>query len=205
MKSAEPNLGSSEARDELQRIGRVFHLRRRLPEYVFRNQPLDWAFLDSGWIVTSRFFEAMQEWRADAQVDTWILGVIEPDPFDYYLRHFGTIPWFRFHEEDSSAEYLKSLHADPGGSPADSAATSMEVAVIYLDDLRLAMYADQYLEVTLVGMMDPSVMNTVRNSTLGQELLSSREALDLARLARGQPLPQGFEKQWLERYPDRSQ
>jgi len=50
--------------------------------------------------------------------------VLDPDPIQYFHRHFKKYPALEIANGDTADDYIHALNEDPGGSPADAVGTN---------------------------------------------------------------------------------
>lgn len=78
-------------------------------------------------IKLAAFLQKLIEWSCDI---TAYYVVLNPDPVQYFHRHFHKYPALEIALGDSAETYLSFLNQDPGGSPPDAVGTNWWECVI---------------------------------------------------------------------------
>lgn len=80
----------------------------------------------------------LMQWSGDP-VANYI--VLDPDPVHYFHRLFNKYPVLEIAVGDTSADYLKFLNEDPGGSPGDAVGTNFNAWAIVPPSLKWFVHA----------------------------------------------------------------
>jgi hypothetical protein len=75
---------------------------------------------DSCELCTPQFFELLTRLMAWSSDNECHYLVSNPDPFDYFYRHFRKYPLLEIKSGDSADSFLTAMSEDPGESPADA-------------------------------------------------------------------------------------
>jgi hypothetical protein len=79
---------------------------------------------------------------------------LKPDPLNYFHHHFSKYPAVVFRPEHDVRDFVDSLNADPGGSPADAISNNSERYVVLPLPGDWIIYAD--LKQELAAMSGPT-------------------------------------------------
>ena len=86
--------------------------------------PLECTSFDDAGTCTAEFNTLIQSLMKLSGDEKCNYIVLDPDPIQYFLRHFNKYPILEICAGDSSEQYLALLNEDPGGSPADAVGTN---------------------------------------------------------------------------------
>lgn len=125
-----------------------------LPEQVFKAPLSHFAFIQWDDVDTSDFFEKMKSFLDGTGESRWFLAVLEPDPEDYFFRHFGKYSVVEISTGDTFESYRNLLQSDPGDSPADAIAYNSTVIALYSDSGKWAIYGDRDYEFGVAAFAD---------------------------------------------------
>lgn len=128
----------------------------RLPAKVFRPEYSGFAFLAFDTVFTRGFFNKVKALLAISGDAALFLSSIDPDPWEYFHRHFGSFGAITLTTEDTDAEYLRGLNVDPGGSPADALMHICNVLAVIPSGRRWAIVADREADLAVCAFMNAS-------------------------------------------------
>jgi len=131
--------------------------------------------LDFDDVRSSRFFIRLQAALRDLKEVEWFFYVLDPDPVAYYARHFGIFPITRFTCDDNASKYIRELHNDPGGSPADCVMDRADKVVLFSQSGIWYVYADRWAESAEIVCTTDAARNAFKkafeNTANGSECL----------------------------------
>ena len=81
--------------DAMKRVENVFHVNRRLPEQVFK-RPYRFHLLCDFDLAMSHVLEMLRKTHSSLASETLLLSVLDPDPINYFYKHFQKINAFYF-------------------------------------------------------------------------------------------------------------
>lgn len=77
-------------------------------------------YFDSGDLSTLKWYNFVRSLLEFKGEDTFVVLVLRPDPVTYFHHHFRKYPAVVIRPEHNGQDFLNSIHADPGDSPADA-------------------------------------------------------------------------------------
>jgi hypothetical protein len=163
---------------DLSKIDSLIDRTRRLPEQVFRRRPYAFRVIDFDEIWTVEFFHCVQSLTRAIGDGRFVVGVIRPDPRDYYFSHFRRYPFIRFSINDTNEGFIRAINEDPGESPADAIAHNSDVVVVHPDQqMNWMVYGDRDLEIGIVAAMSESSLKMITAIFPRERLHSANSAV----------------------------
>jgi hypothetical protein len=137
---------------------KVILFKKRLPDQIFTDTFSNFVFIDFDDIFFEIFFHGIISYLKGIGENVMFLAVIEPDPVDYFYRHFKKYPVLELCVSDTLDSYESATQEDPGGSPADAIAFNSTVLVLYSDSMKWAIYADRDFGLGVVAFTNKQLM-----------------------------------------------
>ena len=152
---------------------------KHLPEQVFKKPLSLFLFISSDEIFhTASFFERIKSFLRQIGESQCFLAVIEPDPEDYFFRHFGKYSVVEMSVDDTDEDYLRIAQEDPGDSPADAIGFNSRVVLLFSDSRRWAIYADREFELGIVGVAEDNLLRLFTSLYGTDKVFSAGEAVE---------------------------
>jgi hypothetical protein len=102
----------------------------------------------------SDVFEAFRETRSPLSTDTVLLSVLDPDPINYFYKHYQKINAFYFKAGISKHEYYTLRRRNPGNR-ADATQFNTEIEAYIPSSVNWAMWGERSREIAVIGLDDP--------------------------------------------------
>lgn len=135
----------------LRRVGSVFHVSERLPRQVFRGQFDNFRFAEFDWVMSADFWKSIQELPSGSCDESILIGVLDPDPVEYFFKEFGAFNFLEISKNAPSDEYWRAIGSAPASSPADAMLFNSEVVVWLPSSLRWAIWGQRDMGVCVMA------------------------------------------------------
>ena len=159
-------------------IEKMIQVDKRLPDQVFKDQMLEFIFIDFDEIFSAKFFDHIKVFLKMIQNKNCYLSVLDPDPRDYFFHYFGKYSFIEFSVDETSMSYIQILQADPGDSPADAIAINSTIVAIYSDSADWVIYGDRNMELGIFGCSNSSLMNDFVSSYMPGRVFDVKNAIE---------------------------
>ncbi len=134
----------------------VFHVARRLPEYVFKKRHRFTLVAACEHMMSEGLITILHDRRFCRPADTILMSVLDPDPIAYFYRLYGKINSLLFAAGISEREYDDLRSLDPG-APTDALQFHADTLVWIPDNGRWAIWIERReREIAIVGVDDPA-------------------------------------------------
>jgi hypothetical protein len=90
----------------------------------------DTCRIDFDLLFTGRFFGKVKSLVQESGEKFFWLSVLDPDPKQYFFKHFGHFGALQCEVADDARSYVAAVNQDPGGSPADALIHNSNVVVL---------------------------------------------------------------------------
>jgi hypothetical protein len=152
---------------------------KKLPKQVFKKPLSLFLFISSDEIFhTASFFERIKSFLGQIGESRCFLAVIEPDPEDYFFRHFGKYSVIEMSVDDTDEDYLHIAQEDPGDSPADAIGFNSRIVLLFSDSRRWAIYVDRDYELGIVGFAEENLLRLFISCYGREKVFSADEAVE---------------------------
>lgn len=152
---------------------------RRLPQQVFKSPLSRFVFLSSDDLFhTAGFFDRIKSFLARVGEQRCFLAVVEPDPVDYFFRHFGKYSVVEMSFADTDEDYLRIMQEDPGGSPADAIGYNSRIVMLFSTSQRWAVYADRDFELAIAAFTEGELLQVFTTVYDSDRLFDVNEAIE---------------------------
>lgn len=140
-------------------LNKVFWVKRRLPEQVFKVPFFGFICQDFDGTMSTNFWDILLQPLGKNLNDSHILtAVLDPDPKRYFYHNFGYYNIFNLPINTTGAEYLKSLATGPSKSQADAVLYNSEVVVWVPNGGKWAIWGQRNYEVCILAFADEQAM-----------------------------------------------
>lgn len=139
---------------EQAKLGRRLRFGASLPDRIFAQTPEECRLLEFDLLLAEDFLRAAQGVARRLSESHLMWGVLRPHPTDYFLEHFGKVPWLRIGRDDPVRQAILALHEDPGDSPGDAPAIRGDGVALYGESLRWLIFGDRDLELAVLALFD---------------------------------------------------
>lgn len=123
---------------------------KRFPDNVFQENMKYFLFVTfDAFLLADRFFvHAKQYLEMKAEAEFWVMP-IQPDPADYFYKHFKIFNAYEFSRSDSVAEYSTALHKYPKENTTDALAYRSDTILVSSYSGRWAAYGERDLDIAV--------------------------------------------------------
>jgi hypothetical protein len=108
--------------EHLRRAKTILSRTSAFPKCIFSVPPASWAFFESGDLTSRELFEFLLHLCEMTDDPGFVFMMVDPDPINYFQKHFGWLPAARFSPGDRVEDFPEFVTKDPGGSLADAIA-----------------------------------------------------------------------------------
>lgn len=138
------------------KVESAFHVEKNLPDQVFKRAYRFYLLheFDTG---MSDFLEVLRKTRSNLAAETVLLSVLDPDPIDYFYKHFQKINAFYFKASITEDEYYTMRWRNPGNEP-DAIMFNSRVETCIPESASWAMWGERAREITVIGLDDPAMV-----------------------------------------------
>ena len=185
------------------RIDGLIRREKRLPENVFKGSLTHFVFIHADDLFhTQDPFGKMKSFVTSISEERWFLAVVEPDPEDYFFRHFGKYSIIEMSVNDTTDEYRRILLEDPGDSPADAIMINSTIMMLASDSGRWAIYVDQGMELAIAGFVERELRENFTAAYHPDGMLDVDEAIErvLEPLYEQEKVPEDIRRQLTSNY-----
>ena len=112
-------------------------------------------------LFSEEFFSTLKK-QIKNELEYFILLVIEPDPFTYFDKHFNCLPLIQIDKRTSFENYIYSLNADPGDSPADSIISNSRIVYVADNNFEKIFIVLRDKEIGIGYFINNDVMNQMK-------------------------------------------
>lgn len=135
----------------LELVRNVFESDRPLPEQVFREHYGNFLFENFYWAMSSEFWPVLQKLANQSNDHVILMGVLEPEPLDYYYSNFGFFNWCNLEIDLSADDYADILETAPESSPADALLYYSDVVVWVPYSMKWGVWGERDHEVAILA------------------------------------------------------
>lgn len=136
-------------------VNKVFDINKHIPEKKIRRSSNLYLYEEFDWTMSPDFWGSFLRPLAQASNDTEILvAVLDPDPVNYYYKHFGYYNMFVLPTHSTESDYWNMLAMEPEGSPADAILFNSEVVVWIPISEKWAIWGERSLEECVLAFSD---------------------------------------------------
>jgi hypothetical protein len=136
-----------------QKVERIFHVERCLPDKVFKRS-YRFQLLCEFDFAMSDVLEAFRRTCSPLATDTILLSVLDPDPINYFYKHFHKINAVYFRGNITKKEYTSLRWRNPGNQ-ADAIQFNTGIETYIPSSLSWAMWGERSPEIAVIGLDDP--------------------------------------------------
>ncbi len=141
------------------KVESVFFDERRLPEQVFK-RPYQFQLLSEFDFAMADILAMLEKIHSPLANETVLLSVLDPEPINYFYKHFHKINAFYFKANISKHEYYNIRKRDPG-NPADAIMFNTEIETYIPNSLSWAMWGERSREIAVIGLNDPALVEAL--------------------------------------------
>jgi hypothetical protein len=138
-----------------QKVESIFHVERCLPDQVFKH-PYRIHLLSEFDYGMGGFLDALRKTRSVLAGDTVLLSVLDPDPINYFYKHYHKINAFYFKANITKKEYISLRWRNPGNE-ADAIQFNTGIETYIPNSLSWAMWGERSREIAVIGLDDPAL------------------------------------------------
>jgi hypothetical protein len=145
-------------------LNKIFHVKKRLPEQVFKTPFFGFICEDFDNTMSADFWDFLLHPLTKSFNDNHVLiAVLDPDPKDYFYSNFGYYNMLNLPATATGAQYLKSLATGPLESPADAILYNSETIVWVPSGGRWAIWGQREYEICILAFADEQAMNLAQS------------------------------------------
>ncbi len=137
------------------KVESVFFDERRLPEQVFK-RPYQFQLLSEFDFAMADILAMLRKIHSPLANETVLLSVLDPEPINYFYKHFHKINAFYFKANISKHEYYDIRKRDPG-NPTDAIMFNTEIETYIPNSLSWVMWGERSREIAVIGLDDPAL------------------------------------------------
>jgi hypothetical protein len=184
--------------DAMKRVENVFHVNRRLPEQVFK-RPYRFHLLFDFDLAMSHVLEMLRKTHSSLASETLLLSVLDPDPINYFYKHFQKINAFYFKADITENEYHDIRWRSPG-NPADAIMFNTDIETYIPSSASWAIWGERSRSIAVIGLDDPEIVKyLVEDDGYWTDAETALE--DFASMPyRGQKVPEDFRRTLIANY-----
>ena len=138
----------------LDRAIKLMAMRERFPRSIFLKRPRAKAFFDYAYITSDILFELLKKLCTVTGDTGFVFLSISPDAKSYYYEHFNWIPAASFSRDDQSDDHARFVLHDPGESPADAIAYSVDEVAILSHSSSFIVYGTRASELGVIAILN---------------------------------------------------
>ncbi len=153
-----------------------------LPSRVFRNENMYFRFAEFDYLLSEEGWTDCVSLLNVACCGEMFVGSLDPNPIDYYVRHFGHPGWWVVDDVATGSDYLRLLAADPGNSGADALRYNAEILCFVASNQQFSIYANRSFECAILA-----VSNAAHLEVIGDKWLSCDTFVANGLLSTGRP------------------
>ena len=129
-------------------------IENQLPAQVFSEKFKCFGFEEFDWAMSVDFWPALQNLMRKSRDESLLIGVLEPNPVDYYKKEFACYNWAIISSTSTAEEYWTLLNHHPEESPADSILSNSERVVWAAQSGAWAVWGERSLEICVLACAD---------------------------------------------------
>jgi hypothetical protein len=164
--------------EELQQLKTLVQLGARLPTQVFTDCFSEYLFFSYDRLLFDTFWEFVTQLlnKGGETSVTWM--TLDPDPVEYFFRHFGHYGCARLSATDSKQDYLEFLTYSTDGNPAEALIHRPIIAALFPADSKWCVYADGRAEIGAIAFKDNAIKEYVAANPTNGAFVTIVEALE---------------------------
>jgi hypothetical protein len=143
----------------MQKVENTFRVERRLPKQVFK-RPYRFQLLCQFDIAMGELLNRLREMRTSLGNETVLLSVLDPDPINYFYKHYHKINAFYFKAGITKHEYYSLRWRNPGNQ-ADAIQFNTGIETYIPSSFSWAMWGERSPEIAAIGLDDPALAKTL--------------------------------------------
>lgn len=135
-----------------QKVESTFHVERSLPEHVFKHSYRIHLLSEFDYGMGG-FLDALRKTCSVFASDTVLLSVLDPDPINYFYKHYHKINAFYFKGNITKKEYIDLRWHNPGNE-ADAIQFNTGIETSVPSSENWAMWGERSREIAVIGLDD---------------------------------------------------
>jgi len=129
----------------------IFRKGKRFPEQVFQKQFNRFMYHDFYWTLSGDFWLELQKLAVNSMDESILVGVLEPDPENYFYREFKYYNWLELPVYLSVETYYDIIESFPKESPADALVYNSDIVFWFSPSGKWAIWGERYWECSVIG------------------------------------------------------
>ena len=127
---------------------------KALPDLVVRDRFQRVSFDECDWVFGANFWAEVRKIAKAAGDSDILVGVLDPDPKEYFHANFGYFPWFWMSCDCEPTDYWNALNVAPEASTGDCTLGVAETIVFTGRSGRWVIFGDRSREILVLGTTD---------------------------------------------------
>jgi hypothetical protein len=150
-------------------VNNTFLTNQIFPDQVFNQKFNNFLFEEFDWMMSFEFWNVAVKPLAHASQDEYVLiGILDPDPINYFYHEFGYYNWFKLPVNNlTEGDFWKILVTGPERSPADAMRYNSETIIWLPMSAKWAIWGERSVELCALAFSDNNtqIVEALKNFT----------------------------------------